>query len=102
MPPILALVIIATLLCATIIAFLRVSYWKEKAITAEECYDDLMGRALRAESEEARIKDEMNRWQAMLAALQGRPLIATLNDQQAQALIQSVQFFVSSNKSGAN
>ena len=81
---------------------LRLWYWKEKCIASEIAYDDVMGRAIRAEQAEAKVTDEMQRWQTMLANLQGRPVIATLNDQQAQALIQSVQFFVSANKSGAN
>ena len=81
---------------------LRLQYWKEKCIASEMAYDDVMSRAIRAEQAEAKVTDEMQRGQTMLVALQGRPVIATLNDQQAQALIQSVQFFVSSNKSGAN
>ena len=81
---------------------LRLQYWKEKFLRADKVYAEIMQRAIRAEQAEAKVTDEMQRWQAMLVALQGRPVIATLNDQQAQALIQSVQFFISSNKSGAN
>jgi hypothetical protein len=81
---------------------LRLQYWKEKFFEADAVYADIMQRAIRAEQEEAKVKDEMNRWQAMLANLQSRPVIATLNDQQAQALIQATTMFVSTNKSGAN
>jgi hypothetical protein len=80
----------------------RVSYWKEKASNAISNYDDIMQRAIRAEQEEAKVKDEMARWQQMLVAMNNRPIIATLSDQQAQMLIQAVQMFMSSNKAGAN
>lgn len=80
----------------------RWHYWKEKAREANAAYDDLMNRALRAEKDEAGAKDELARWQSMLAAMQSRPIIATLNDQQAAALITAVQSFVAGNIHGPN
>ena len=98
------LLIVAALLQLLVgsICVSRWLYWKEKAAEANAMYDDIMDRALRAEKDGDAAKNELTRWQGMLASMQSRPIIATQNDQQAAALISAVQLFVAGNAHGPN
>lgn len=98
------LVIIAALaqLLVGSILVSRWLYWKEKAAEASAAYGDIADRAQRAEKDADSARDELNRWQQMLASMNTRPIIATLNDQQTAALISSIQMFIQSNMAGPN
>ena len=92
----------SVLVLGTVIMRQRIAYWREKASEALFERDDLMQRALNAEKEAAAGRDEMVRWQALLNSLQQRPIIAALNDQQAAALVTSIQLFVQQSLHGPN
>lgn len=94
--------LLATVVLGGVIFRYRIAYWREKASEALFERDDLMQRALNAEKEAAAGRDEMVRWQALLNSLQQRPIIAALNDQQAAALVTSIQLFVQQSLHGPN
>ena len=91
---------VAALVCG--IAWMSVRYWREKFYAVDYQVGEAVDDRIRAQRESDRTQAELENIKLLIASMTGRPVIATLNDQQAQQLIQACQYYISTNKSGAN
>jgi hypothetical protein len=75
---------------AGISAFGRITYWRGKAESAAISQADAVNRLQICEAGRARIDRDFEHLRAAVADLAKRPVIAALDDEQAQGLVQTI------------